>query len=148
MDIGPPDWPPIVSNLILAVRAARGACKSTRSPKKVVKHDDSLSAFAFRQEIEKYIGDARRAVDPSRRDEATVEWRAIVLNLLRAHSLEWEIIWAENDGIQLDIASGSSIPDRDPVADEYILDAVRALAATNPNFDHVEWRGREVLKAQ
>lgn len=142
-----PNWSQVVADLMVAVESTQHAYKSTRVLKRKLSTDESRRVMAFHQEIDKYLRDGRRAVAQAATDDNTLEWRKIVLNLLRAHSLVWERLRIEHDhGIPDRLASGQAIEGRDPQADRFILQAVATLAASDARFDYVTWDGREVLR--
>jgi hypothetical protein len=69
-------------------------------------------------------------------------WQAAIDGLV----LAWELLWIEYEsGIPFAIESGQFMDGRCGEADRYIDEAVRALAAIEPQFSRVEWDGREVL---
>lgn len=101
---------------------------------------------ALLSEKNRYIREARKAIEQSATSSEGVVWRSLVTNLLRAHSIAWELLWIEYEsGIPFAIESGQFMNGRCGEADRHIDEAVRALAATEPQFSRVEWDGREVL---
>jgi hypothetical protein len=139
------NWPRLVTQLIVAVQSTEHAFEKTRLARHLSGEEQRHRA-ALRAERDKYILAARRATE-SLESSAEADWRTITLNLLRAHSIAWEILWLEHEsGVPHAIESGQSMQGRHGDADRYIDEAVRALAATEPQFNGVDWDGRELLR--
>lgn len=142
-----PDWSQVIADLMIAVDSSRHAYARTRRRKAKLSADESRRVLAFNREIEKYMRDGRSAIASATAEGTHVEWRPVVLNLLRAHSMVWERLRIEHDqGIPDHVETGQAIDGRDPRADSFIAQAFEALAATEPRLEYVTWDGREVLK--
>ena len=143
-----PDWPQVVADMMLVVETTKHAFVRTRRSKAKLAPDESRRVLALNREIEKYRHDARKALAQAAAGDGAVEWRPLVLNLLRAHSAVWERLRVEHDyGIPQHIETGLVVEGRDARADQFILQAVEALAATNERFECVSWNGREVMRS-
>lgn len=143
--IAQPDWAQLAKQLIVAVQSTEHAYKKTR----IARHltgEQQRHVLALSAEKDRYILAARRVTE-SPASPSAIDWRFITLNLLRAHSITWELLWLQYEsGVPLAIESGLNIEGRHSDADRYIDDAVRALAATEPQFNGVDWDGREILR--
>ena len=141
----PANWPLLAQQLIVAIQTTEHAFGKSRQRRSTIPAEELRHIAALRAERDRYIVAARRAINQPA--AAEIDWRMLTLNLLRAHSIAWEILWLEYEsGVPLAIESGQNVEGRHGDADRYIDDAVQALAATEPQFSGVEWDGREILR--
>jgi len=147
----PSNWPQLVEQLIVAIQSTEHAFEKSRLRRRVSSGEEQRHVAALRSERDRYILTARRAIERSTGLSASeaIDWRNITLDLLRAHSIAWEILWLEHEiGVPLAIESGQIMEGRHRDADRYIDEAVQALAASEPNFNGVNWDGREILRVR
>lgn len=140
-----PDWARVACNLLRAIDLARHAYKDSRRPRPSVDVDQvrrcALEISRFVRQAKEYVP----ADDHPPRECTDEQWRSIVLNLLRAHSLVWETLWLQYDGLPKR-EDGSGMGEPGAEITRCVLAAVAALSATNPDFDSVDWNGREMLR--
>jgi hypothetical protein len=144
-----PNWPQLAKQLIVAVQSTEHAFERNRLRRQTNSGEEKRHISALRAERDRYVLTARRAIeratDPT--NSGNIDWRSLTLDLLRTHSITWEILWLEREtGVPLAIESGQRVKGRHSDADRYIDEAVQALAASEPHFNGVDWDGREVLR--
>lgn len=138
-----PDWREVARGLLCAISIARDASKRWRAREKLP--GDGVERLRLCElEIGLYRRKAQQFID--RADEIDqAEWRQVILDLFRAHSLVWETHWVRYEGLP-NVETGSGLGEAGAEITRYVLAAVEALAATNPAFGHVDWNGREMTR--
>lgn len=142
------DWIDVVHQLIRAIGLARDAYAKTRRPRDRLSDQETDRLRNCELEIAKYIRSAQHCVDRERQSSASitdVDWRRVVLDLFRAHSLVWETLWIKYHGIPK-VERGRGLGEAGEEITRSVITAVEALAATNPDFCEVDWNGREILR--
>jgi hypothetical protein len=137
--------------MIVAIQSTEHAFEKSRIRRRNTSGEEQRHVAALRTERERYILAGRRAIERSKSPTPAedIDWRNITLDLLRAHSIAWEILWLEHEtGVPFAIESGQIMEGRHRDADRYIDEAVQALAASEPHFNGVNWDGREILRAR
>ena len=139
----PNPWKAAAENLICAVGLARNAYRDTRRPRAKLSDAEIDRILACELEIGKYLREARRHFDRSERSGDGATERRIVLDLLRAHSLVWEGLAIQYDGIP-NVVTGEMLGQSGEQITQHVIEAIRLLKATNPAFEGVSWNGVEL----
>lgn len=102
-----PDWSQLADQLIDAAVSTANAFEKTRGRRYTISAEDQRRMAALLSEKNRYIREARKAIEQSATSSEGVVWRSLVTNLLRAHSIAWELLWFEYEsGIPFAIESG------------------------------------------
>lgn len=144
MDASLPNaWKAAADNLMGAVSLARDAYRDTRRPRAKLSDSEIDRVRACELEIGKYLRDAHTHFDGREfSGDGSIE-RRIVLDLLRAHSLVWEGLAIQYEGIPT-VVTGEMIGQSGEQITQHVIEAIRLLKATNPAFDGVSWNGVEL----
>lgn len=144
-DATSPAWDQIAEKLIRAIDIARKAYEKTRRRRPKLADSEIEHIRMSEMEISRYLRRAREAIaNSTSQNEADAEWRQIVLNLFRAHSLTWEVLWALYEGMPQKV-NGSDIEDGEELT-QHVIDAVCALSAGEGDLLCVDWNGRAVYR--
>jgi hypothetical protein len=142
------EWTEAVRRLIRAIAIARDAYSHTRRLQEKLSDQDVDRLRCCELEIAKYLREAQKCVDRARSSAVLVpesDWRRVVLDLLRGHSLVWETLWIKYHGIPK-VERGSGLGEPGDEITRSVVAAIEVLTATTPDLVEVDWNGREILR--